>query len=903
MGLYQEGMWSTPLLANLPAQMIPMSEKTKEWKEKNMDALESVGRSQFLQNMRLVENYEMVKGKFIYSHYFEQADYVDMINQLTQEFELPAYLRHYDIISQVINTLSGEWQSRPDVFRVKAHDEKTGNEYIRTQTDMLLKYVTTKINAEVSRKLLEMGMDEDKQDFNSQEEAQQYQQAIQQAKQQLTPPAIQEYMKTTWTTAAELWGEHQLELDKQRFKTAQKEKIELEDYLISDRCFRHYYLTSNGYDQETWNPVNTFFHKSPDVMEIENGDYVGRVFWLTVPDIIDRYGYLMKKGQIEALQDYLKQEDKKWNYASGTDYVYNNYMFPFKGFPAYDIVSQTQGLRNTDSNLPYLDGNFLNGLYSGRVFNESKGYYFVVEAYWKSQRKIGKVNYIDPQTGILTSTEIDENWVVPDEFTQLDSAFDEDTKEPNTVIWTWINQIWKGIKICTRNQSGFTTDMYLDVKPAPFQFKGDNNPYRAKLPVCGQVFSVRNSQSMSLVDLMKPHQVGHNVAMNQAYAEMQKDYGKFIIMDVNMFPNLKDWGGEAAYERFMLMGKELGVTLIDSSPGNVKGASAASGGHVPKEIDLDASARILSRLQIADVFEQKALKNIGFNDFRLGQQSSSAPVGTVQAGQNRSFAQTESYFTNFSNYVQRCHKMDLDIAQYVQSQNKDITVSYVKSDLSRAFIKINGIDLLLSDLHVYVTNSQEQIRQIESLRTLALKNNTTDASLVDLADIIITNSPAKIRLKLQESWERSQQNLQRNFQIQEEKLKQDHDLEVAKMEKDSADLEKTLENKKEVAYIATFSRQQDNLKDANADQLPDILEYDKLDARANADQSKTQLQAEKNALQRDKQIADAEYQSKKLDLEKQKIDSGLRMEDKKLEYAKIMKDKEIKARKKTPKKK
>lgn len=889
MGLYQEGLYSVPLLANLPPQMIPKSQKDKEWKEGNLDALESVGRSQFQQNMRLIENYEMVKGKFIFSHYFAQEDYVDMIGQLTKEFELPSYLRHYDIISQVINTLSGEWQGRPDMFKVRAHDEHTGNEYERTQTDLLLKYVTSKVNAEVAKKMLEAGLDPDKQDFNTPEEEQEYQQMIHQAQQEMTPPAIQEYMKSDWFTAAEMWGQHQLELDKQRFRLPVKEKKEFEDMLVADRCFRHFYLTPTGYDQETWNPINTFYHKSPDVENIEEGDYVGRVFWLTVPDIIDRYGHKMKKKEIEALQSYLKKDDKRWNYAAGTDYVYQNYLFPFKGYPAYDIVRQTQGFQNQDSNLPFLDAASMTSLFSGKFFNETKGYYFVVEAYWKSQEKLGKVTYIDPETGLIAKSFVNEDFVVPEDFTELDSDFSDDTAQPGTVIWSWVNRVWKGVKISTRNHADFTSDMYLDIGPVDFQFKGDLNPYKAKLPVCGQVFSVRNSQSMSLVDLMKPHQIGHNVAMNQAYQEMQKDVGKFIVMDINMFPDLKDWGGEQGAERFMLLAKELGVTLMDTSPGKSKNAAAISGGHAPKEIDMDASARIISRITIADHFEQLALRHIGFNQYRLGQQGNSATATGIQEGQQRSFAQTESYFTNFSNYVQRCHKFDLDIAQYVQSRNKDITISYIKSDLSRAFIKILGTELLLSDLHVYVSNSQEERRQLEALRQLALSNNTTNASVVDLADIIILNSPAQIRKKLQASYDKQQTQLQQQFQLQADKIEQDRKVEILKLQQEEEMVDKEIEGRKEVAYINTFSRQADNEKDQNESGVPDILEYDKLDAKTSIDQSKLQLQQEKNQLQRQKQIADGEYNSRKLELEKQKIQANLEIENKNLQIVKALK--------------
>lgn len=884
------------VLASLPPQMLKKSEKNEEWRKYNMDALESVGRSQFVANMQLIENYEMIKGRFIFKHYLEQQDYVDMIGQLTKEFAMPSYLRHYDIASKIINTMSAEWQARPDMFRVKSHDEKTGNEFQRTQTDLLQKYVFAKINAEISKKMLDMGVNPNREDFSSPEEKQQYQQHIDQLKQQMTPPEIQDYMRTSWSSEAEIWGQHQLELDRQRYKLDEKERIEFEDSLISDRCFRHFYLTPTGYNQETWNPINVFFHKSPDVQYIEDGDYVGRVFYLTASDIIDRYGYKMKKSDIKKLEESEKKKDRQWNYAAGTEYVYDNYLLPFKGYPAFDIARQTQGFLHPEQNLPYLDSNFFSSLYSGKFFNERRGYFFIVEAYWKSQEKIGKAVFLDPETGLKKKLYVDEDFVVPAHFKEIEDSISEED-ELNTITWTWVNRVWKGVKICVKNHAGFTDDLYFDIEPVEFQFKGDNNIYGTKLPVCGEVFSVRNSQSMSLVDLIKPHQIGYNVSMNQAYAEMQKDYGKFLLMDMNMFPSDKDWGGEKAYEKFMLIAKELGVGIVDTSPQNINSAAGVTGGHYPKEVDMDASAKIISRLKIASEFENFALSQIGFNPYRLGQQAGSTGATTTLQGQQRSAAQTESYFTRFSSYIQRCYRMNLDIAQYVQSQDKDITITYVKSDFSRAFVKILGTSLLLSDLHVYVSNSQEDLRQIEALKELAMKNNTTNASIVDLAEMITTNSVAEIKIKIKKAYEEQQQRLQQQFQLEQQKLQQEKDLTLLQEQREDARQESANETKKEVAYIQSVGKTE-GTQDLNKDNVPDILEYQKLGLKQQASQDKTEIDKQNADTERDKNIADREYKLKKLDLEERKLEANLTAQKEKLQFAKIMKGKTVKPPKK-----
>lgn len=736
--------------------MIKLSEKTDEWKNKTMDSLESNGRAQYEYNLRLIENYEMVNGKFIFSHYFQKEGYSDLISRLSEEFELPNYLRHYDIIGQVTKVLLGEFENKPDIFHVKASDEKSKNEFIRTKTDFLKKYIFTTIDAEINKKLIEMGLDPSKEDFASEEEAAQYQQGIEQAKSTMQPHEIQNYMHTSWSTAAEQWAVHQLKWDKQRFNLKEKERTEFEDMLVADRCFRHFYLTADGYNQETWNPVNTFFHKSADKLYVEDGDYVGRIHYLTMSDIVDRYGYMMTEEELQSVHEryYPKKVKQKWNESKGSEYVYRDYAVPFTGYQGYSLAMEGLGLAASNENkIPVVGNEFFSKLNEQQSYTLREGYFSVTEAYWKSQKRIGLFTFINPETGQKESRNVDEYFIAPPGVKELYSAFldPDDEDEPLTIKWTWINEIWKGVKINLGTHINRENAIYLKVKPLEFQFKGDAKLYNAKLPVCGQIFNARNAQSMSVVDLMKPHQIGYNVAMNQLYQLMEKEIGMFMVLDANMLLNQKDWGSEQGLEKFMTVAKSMGITLADTSPQNVKGSIAINGGYLPKIFDMNLATQMKSRIELAMAFENFALKRVGFNEFRLGAFAGTSTAQGVEAGQSASFAQTDSYFTKFSDYLQRTYTMSLDIAQYVQAKNKDVTASYVKSDQSRAFTQIAGIDLLERDLQVYVMASKEYQRQLDMSRQFAIQNNTTDSPIVTLFDMLTMDSISEIRQKLVEA--------------------------------------------------------------------------------------------------------------------------------------------------------
>lgn len=873
-------MNNTPSLYNnfaLPPQLIPLSEKDEDWKKDCMDSLESIGLSQRSYNLKLIENYEMLRGKFIFSHYSDDEGYSGMINELSKDFEIPATLRHYDIIGKVINTMVGEWEKMPDIFRVKDYSDHGTSEFERKKTELLTSYVQEQLNIEINKKLIDSGLLDIQP--SSKEEAMQLKEQIDSLKKELTPDEIESYMKTKYRTSGEIWGENRLTANYQRFSLKEKENTELLDALCTSRCFRHFYLTANGYNIETWNPIHTFFHKSPDINYIEDGDYVGRVFHLTISSLIDRYGHLMNEDDALHLRKEYKKDKTKWNEANGYSYVYDNYMTPFSGYPAYQAY---KNLFPEQSELPYIDNNLLNSISTADIFSQNNGFFTVTEAYWKSQEKIFLITYIDPETGLLTKKIVDETVHIPKQFKFVDTLFSEE-QEPNTVAVTFVNRVWKGIKI---NLGKRERSLYLDVKPLEFQFKGDINIYGAKLPVCGQIFNNRNSEPQSLVDLMKPHQIGHNIAMNQLYQLMEKEVGAFVLFDVNMFLNSKDWGGEDSWGKWMTIAKAMGMLPVDTSPQNMNGSQSVAGGQYPKIINLELGAQMLSRMNVAKFFEEQALKQVGFNDYRLGNFTSSATASGVQQGQSTSYAQTDTYFTQFSNYLKRCNRMMLDIAQYVESNQKDISISYIQNDLTNAFIKVSGTDLLLSDFYLFTVNNQEALRQAEALRQLGLNNNTSGATIADLGELIVTNSPSNMLRILKESAAKQDLYRQQEQLLAQQKIEQDGEIAKLKEEKIDERLDKEIEKDLKVAEISANSKLFFNRNyvpsEQDINEAKDNLDIEHLNIK------RDQLEHKKE-LDNKKLINDRDIKLQELALQNKKIDAQIMKEKEDLEYARIMK--------------
>ena len=140
--------------------------------------------------------------------------------------------------------------------------------------------------------MLEMGMDP----------------ASEEAQQKLSPeglkslPEIEDFFSKSYRSMVEEWASHQLNVDEERFRMQELEERAFRDSLIADREFWHFKMLEDDYDIELWNPVLTFYQKSPDQRYISDSNYVGKIDLMTVSDVVDKYGYLMNEKQLQSLQ-------------------------------------------------------------------------------------------------------------------------------------------------------------------------------------------------------------------------------------------------------------------------------------------------------------------------------------------------------------------------------------------------------------------------------------------------------------------------------------------------------------------------------------------------------------------------------------------------------------------------
>jgi hypothetical protein len=366
-----------------------------------------------------------------------------------------------------------------------------------------------------------------------------------------TLPEIQEFFSKSYRNIAEEWASHQMLIDEERFKMDELEERGFRDSLITDREFWHFRMMEDDYDVELWNPVLTFYHKSPDVRYISQGNWVGKIEMMTVADVIDKYGYMMNEEQLESLEAI---------------YPVRSAGYPIQGYQNdgsyYDATKNHEWNTNMPSlayrqfvsmwdNFVYNGGDIINWIMgeSEDYFDMGMAYMLrVTTCYWKSQRKVGHLTKITENGEVITDV-VDESYKITDKPLYNNLLVKNKTKDTlifgEHIDWIWINQTWGGIKIGPNhptfwgmNNPGGVNPIYLGIDqntigPLKFQFKGDNTLYGCKLPVEGSVFGDRNTRSTALVDLMKPFQIGYNIVNTQIADILVDELGTVIMLDQN----------------------------------------------------------------------------------------------------------------------------------------------------------------------------------------------------------------------------------------------------------------------------------------------------------------------------------------------------------------------------------
>lgn len=803
-----------------PLQRLPMSKKTQDWKEACVDYIagHSQGSSRDGNNRSRKE--EMQTYYDLYNSIYSEKDLKYVTNPFKQQDGFPAMAQDYNIIKPKIDLLLGEETKRPFNFRVVHTSDIATSEIQDKAKQMIIDYIQATIMSKLGP-----------------EEQARYQEALQSGE-IMTPEQIQKYLSKDYKDIAEITAYHSLNYLKNKLNITHEFFKGWKDALIGGEEIYYVGIVNGEPCLQRINPI--YFDYDSDTSDLE---FIHDAQWccyemiMSLTEVYDRLYDKMSEKQLNELLDMMDDRSKG---------------------------GVTPEVRKTSLDYPHIKTHSING-FSSNPFEEADNIH-VWHCCWKSLKKIGFVNIINPETGM------------PEEY-QVDETYKETGNELD-VEWKWIIEVWEGYRI--------GQDLYVGIQPVEYQHISADNPNAQRLPYTGVIYNNTNSRPRSLVSMMKPLQYMYIVLWYRLELAMARDKGKVVTMDITQIP--KSMNIDVA--KWMHYLSALGVNFVNpyeegwDIPGR-EGGKPSQFNQI-SALDLTMANTIDQYINLMDKIESMLSEISGVSKQREGSISSNELVGNVERSVVQSAHITEPWFWVHNQVKKECLTMLLDTAKHAWKDNKT-SIQYVLDDATRAFLTLSD-DFFYEDMDIFVEDTTKNQQQIEALKNLMQPAMQNGASLLDIAEIITMDNVTMIRSKLEEieqkrmeqqqameqaQAEREQQMAQIQNEIKEEELM----LKEAEMDLKKYEIDSNNATKITVAQLNAY-RGAENM-DQDGSGVPDVIEIGKQaieQQKVNSDIASKQF--EFNNKKREMEMK-REIENKKIELEKQKMKQEMELQKQK----------------------
>lgn len=803
-----------------PLQRLPMSKKTQDWKEACVDYIagHSQGSSRDGNNRSRKE--EMQTYYDLYNSIYSEKDLKYVTNPFKQQDGFPAMAQDYNIIKPKIDLLLGEETKRPFNFRVVHTSDIATSEIQDKAKQMIVDYIQATIMSKLGP-----------------EEQARYQEALQSGE-IMTPEQIQKYISKDYKDIAEITAYHSLNYLKNKLNITHEFFKGWKDALIGGEEIYYVGIVNGEPCLQRINPI--YFDYDSDTSDLE---FIHEAQWccyemiMSLTEVYDRLYDKMSEKQLNELLDMMDDRSKG---------------------------GITPEVRKTSLDYPHIKTHSING-FSSNPFEEADNIH-VWHCCWKSLKKIGFVNIINPETGM------------PEEY-QVDETYKETGNELD-VEWKWIIEVWEGYRI--------GQDLYVGIQPVEYQHISADNPNAQRLPYTGVIYNNTNSRPRSLVSMMKPLQYMYIVLWYRLELAMARDKGKVVTMDITQIP--KSMNIDVA--KWMHYLSALGVNFVNpyeegwDIPGR-EGGKPSQFNQI-SALDLTMANTIDQYINLMDKIESMLSEISGVSKQREGSISSNELVGNVERSVVQSAHITEPWFWVHNQVKKECLTMLLDTAKHAWKDNKT-SIQYVLDDATRAFLTLSD-DFFYEDMDIFVEDTTKNQQQIEALKNLMQPAMQNGASLLDIAEIITMDNVTMIRSKLEEieqkrmeqqqameqaQAEREQQMAQIQNEIKEEELM----LKEAEMDLKKYEIDSNNATKITVAQLNAY-RGAENM-DQDGSGVPDVIEIGKQaieQQKVNSDIASKQF--EFNNKKREMEMK-REIENKKIELEKQKMKQEMELQKQK----------------------
>lgn len=868
----------------LPFQMLSMEDKTIDWIQAVADYYEVCGWNNVEKRApKIQRNYWMRTGKLNQSDYIinpEVNPYHKAVAMVLPPESSSPLEQFYPLAPNFVDILRGEFTKRDNRWTIETIDPYSMSEVFENKRKQFEEILTQNVQLQKQQTLAELGITEEV-------DPEQYAQQMQSMMKQFTEVELK---SKNFRTTGSKWAEKVLKIHEKRYNLQELEPDGFESGLITDSEFWHIDMGEDDFKIDLLNSMWCDYHKGPNVKYVSDGDYFLWFDFMSAGDVINKLGRKMKEEDILKLKDcyvrtsnllvpdYLKGRQgeyydtrKSWSEATDLNPAMNDSLLGKE--LAYNYMRSPNFEHNIDVDI--LSPNW------GKSVTGHPQMFRVMRLYWRSLKKIGWLTKINRDGSMDEPSWIDENYKVTIEPEYDQSVVKEKTKKNliygEHIDWTWVNDWRHVIKISPNQKHTFWLNdknrfesIYLDGGPVPFQFKGRNNPFESLPPVEGCNFSYINTTPHSFIDRLRPIQILYNICMNKIPKKFLGDHGNKVAIDRRMIENNNTSNSTKRIdpvEEFEDRLRDSDVLAYKVTRESLEGLGNPG---LPTVLQLSTISEADAYLTLSQKIKWEAGELIGISRQRSGNSKASETAYSVEQGINYSETQTEKYFEQHSNLMQRFRQRMLDAAQYYSTFHESNRDVYMNEMDETVMLEMEGLDNLLPHYNIYLQSRANVKAALQTITQFLREENTLPIAPSAKIEALVENSIPKIlnliRTSELEQIQRdiAEQDAQRAAEQQKMEMQQKMQSELLARQ----DQQKELDRQKDID-VATIRALGGVQTDNNADKIPDaqqnldnyFRQQDILDKRKTAQDninSKKLTDTEKMLVEREKIGADLE---------------------------------------------
>jgi hypothetical protein len=576
--------------------------------------------------------YRLAGGEIQSEHYNYVLNPTNTQNAALTKY--PAKLRNYDIIGPVINLLLGETIRRPNSPTVIAPNSYSASKFKKSKAN----YMAGVIAQDFVNNLNTLGIDTN------------------------VPTKPIDYQKesakfdASYTDKIAIAGQEALDYLMHELEMDSKIVLLMYDWLVTHSMFTYKDVYMDNVDYEVCDPRDVVAFGVPENGYGEDAEAFVYRKEMTRSELLDYYN--------EELEEKRDPDGKKF-----ADIIENR---TFGGGTTYGPT--VSNFNNTATEASWLNG------------SEAKAIVHIV--CWQGQKKVGSLAYLDPLTGQIAYTDVDDTYKLDREAGDIE------------VTWEWVNA-WYTTHV-------IDGDLYIRMGEGLVQRNELNNNSRNKLPFNCRYGSYRSNEIHSIVKIGFPFAILYNILHFRFEFALAKMRSNLIAFPFGLVPKKGGWDED----KWFYWASVHDYLLYDESAPNA--AVAIQG---IKELGSSATANYIKQMwDILGAVKNEWWDTIGVNRQRYGDTMASDGKAVTEQAVFRSALITEELYFKFDKFLESEYEGLIDNARVAWVNGKQ--AEYITSDGFKAYLNIEGTEFTNTSYGVFVSNSREEYDKLNTARGL-----------------------------------------------------------------------------------------------------------------------------------------------------------------------------------------